>query len=235
MKFWSISLVACLLLSMGCSTTKPTASAKSGYTINANETEFPIMWQGQPIAQGAVSNMTVEVSPDGQSVAWTVTRQNGVRHIDSTDDPILEGTLWMAQAGQQPMQIVDTRSSRGWELDFANYQDEKASWYPIRLQWDSTSQYLYFTTQPWITRKMLWQLKPGRSVPRAIVPLWDFRLLKRASGPDWVEAYETKYAPPPVYRDWVTTSIYTPEEMAKDKYVKPAMEGRFSKEWQPGM
>lgn len=233
MRDCSIYVVVCLALSLGCSTMNPTTEARSGYATHTSQLAVTILWQDHEITRGVVSNTTVKISPDQQSVAWVIKRQNGVRHIDSAEDPILEGTLWMAHAGQPPIQISDTRSSRGWVIDFANFQDEKASWYPAHLQWDSTSQFLYFTTQPWITRKMLWRLKPGHPAPRAIVPLADYRLLKKEEGPDWVEAYETNDAAPPVYRDWSTTYIYTPEQMVSDTYIRPAKTSRITQEWQP--
>ena len=237
MKFWSISFIGCCLLVNGCSVISalhsPSSTPSSSYTTRTDESEVTISWQDHQIMHGGSSNTTVEVSPDGQSVAWIIKHQNGVRHIDSTEDPILEGKLWVAQAGQPPIQIRDTRSSRGWEIDFANYQDEKARWYPEHLQWDSTSQFLYFTTQPWVTRKMLWQARPGHPVPRAIVPLADYRLLKKQEGPDWVEAYETNYVEMPEGRDWHTTYIYTPTELASERYIRPSKTSRITKEWQP--
>ena len=109
--------------------------------------------------------------------------------------------------------------------------EDGITWNPTDLQWDSTSEFLYFITQSWPTRSMLWQLRTGASEPKAIVPMWSYRLLPQGRGPDWVEAYETIYAEPPLIRDWTTTYIYTPKDMARDDYARPVRSGVIGKDW----
>lgn len=235
MKHWGISAVACLLV-IGCSTTKPKALPTAGYTVTTNQTEVTILWRGQVITHGVSSNIEVVVSPDAQSVAWVVLQQKGIRQVDGNVEPIYWGTLRTAHAGQKPIQVVDTKSSRGFAFDYANFQDDEVGWCPRDLKWDSTARYLYFTTQPWVTRRLLWQVEPGSNVPRAISTIADYRLLKKFRGPDWVEAFETDYEHQDFgmglcIRDWTTTYIYTPEEMAAEKYTRPERRRSIGRDW----
>ena len=236
MKFWRISAVVCVLVA-GCATTQPTSSPAVGYTVSTNQTELTILWQGQAITHGVASNVTVSVSPDGQSVAWVENHLAGHITVDGAGDPVYAGTLYMAHAGGQLVLIPKLKSARGYDFPEED-PDSGVVYHPQNLKWDSRSQYLYFTTQPWVTRCMLWQLKPGSTIPRGIVPLSDYRLLKKLHGPDWVEAYETNYEHQDFVsgirvRDETTTYIYTPEEMASEKYVSPARRSSLGKDWQP--
>ena len=228
MKLWSISLFGGCLLTNVFAVQNFTSRSYSGYsTVKANNVTI-IEWQNHPIYHGKPS--TVSISPDGQSVAWVEDHLVGHITIDGAGDPVYAGRLYMAHAGGQSVLIPKLASSRGYEFPEED-PDIGVVYHPKNLKWDSTSQYLYFTTLPWPTRAMLWQITPGATTPRGIVPLWDYRLLKQAHGADWLEAYETNYAEPPVYRDWHTTSIYTPAELASDKYVQPTRKSRISKGW----
>jgi len=228
MKFWGISAVVCCLVMDLFVGHHLVSQTYSGYSIVKTNNFTIIAWQNHCIYKGKPS--TVTISPDAQSVAWVEDRLVGHITVDSAGDPVYAGTLYMAHAGSQPLLIPKLNSSRGYEFP-AEDPDIGVVYHPNQLKWDSTSRYLYFTTIPWPTRAMLWQITPGSTTPRGIVPLWDYRLLKNWHGTDWVEAYETNYTEPPVCRDWTTTYIYTPEEMASANYVHPSRKSRISKDW----
>lgn len=228
MKFWSISLVGCCLLADIFVGHHLVTNHRSGYTVVTTNQVTSIMWQNQRIYQGKPS--TVTISPDAQSVAWVEDHLAGHLTVDGAGTPVYAGKLYMAHAGGKSVEIQKLKSSRGIEFPEED-PDIGVVYHPDKFQWDSTSQYLYFTTLPWPTRAMLWQIKPGSAKPHGIVPLWDYRLLKKWRGPDWLETYETNYAPEPVYRDWKTTSIYTPAEMASETYVEPKRKSQISKNW----
>ncbi len=229
MKFSVIGLALCLLLVIG-STTTTTASPSNppSYTIATNNNQAIIFWQNKPIYSGKLTTATI--SPDGQTVAFVIEHQVGFNMGDDPHTPVYGGALFTAHAGGRVMEIQKIKNSRGFGVPEGDLEIGVV-YHPERLQWDHTSQYLYFMTLPWPTRYMLWRLKPGTRKPRAVVPLTDYRLLRKKQGLDWVEAYQTDYAPPPVYRDWETTYIYTPEEMAADEYVEPTRKSSIDKDW----
>lgn len=118
----------------------------------------------------------------------------------------------------KPVEIKKLTKSRGFELP-EEEPELSVVYRPTNFKWDSSGEFLYFTTLPWSTRCMLWQVKVGKTIPRAIVPLWNYRLLKKGSGPDWVEAYETNYEQwKPAFggyvRDWKTTYIVSVTRIA---------------------
>ena len=229
---WGTALGLCLvLLAIACTMTKQTP-ARSGYAFSTNDLTI-ITWQGQTIYTGKTAVVTV--SPDGRSVAWTVQEIATYRDGDRKKEPIYAGTLYVAYDGRPPAVVPETRESRGFETPDP-LPDEGIIWRPTEFKWDSTSEYLYFTTLPWSSRSLLWRVKRGEAVPRAIALEWEYRLLKKLRGPDWVEVRETNYERQTFdvsggCRDWSTTYIYTPEDMAVEKYVSPKMRRSIGKDW----
>lgn len=228
MKYWSISLIGCCLLADIFVGQHLVSRSHSGYSAIKTNNVTVVTWQNHRIYQGHPS--TVTISPDAQSVAWVEDHLVGHITVDGAGDPVYAGTLYMAHAGNKPVLIPKLASSRGYTFPEED-PDIGIAYHPAHFKWDSTSKYLYFTTQPWPTRAMLWQIAPGSAVPRGIVPLWDYRLVEQWHGEDWVEAYETNYVDLPEGRDWHTTSIYTPAEQASEKYVQPVRKGHISKAW----
>ena len=228
MKYWGISFLGCWLLTNVVTGQNFASKSQSGYAVVTISNVTTITWQKQQIYHGKSS--TVTISPDGKSVAWVEDELVGHITIDGAGDPVYAGRLFMAHAGGQVIEIQRLAAARGWEFPEED-PDIGVVYHPDKFKWDSTSKYLYYLTIPWPTRAMLWQITPGSTKPRGIVPLWDYRLLERWHGPDWLEAYETNYAEYPKGRDWHTTYIYTPAEMASEKYVQPTRKSQISRDW----
>ena len=228
MKYWGISFLGCWLLTNVVTGQNFASKSKSGYAVVTISNITTITWQKQPIYRGQPS--TVSISPNSQSVAWVEDQLVGHIEVNGAGDPVYAGRLFMAHAGSPPVEIQKLASARGYTFPEEDIEIGVV-YHPQKLKWDSTSKYLYYVTLPWPTRAMLWQIVPGSIQPHGIVPLWDYRLLEQRQGADWLEAYETNYAEPPVYRDWVSTSIYSPEEMAKDQPMQPIRKSRISQEW----
>ena len=237
MKYWSISLIGCCLLTDVFASQNFVSRSHTGYSIVKTNNVTIISWQNHCIYKGKPS--TISVAPDGQSVAWVEDYLVGHIAVDGAGDPVYAGRLHMAHAGGQPVEIQKLAAARGWTFPEED-PDIGIAYHPDHFKWDSTSKYLYYLTQPWPTRAMLWQIAPGSTVPLGIVPLWDYRLLERSHGCDWLEAYETNYVDLPECRDWHTTYIYTPAELASEKYVQPTKKSQITsdwpkEDWPPGM
>ena len=227
MKLWGICAMTCLLAVVF------RAAASDGYTASTNNDQRLIRWQHEIIYAGPATDVTI--SPDHQSVAWVEEHLAGFSEILDEPTPVNSGVLFFAHAGDKPTEIKRPTTSRGWQLPSED-PSINVVYRPENFQWDSGSRFLYYTTTPWITRRMLWQLRISDAQPRAIVPLTEFRLLKKHHGADWVEAYETNYEHQDFslglcIRDWTTTYVYAPEEMAAETYVRPERRGCITKEW----
>jgi len=224
-------IVSALLLSCAFSASAVTPN----YSISSNVTTITVLWNNASVIHLSATNSLVSIAPDHQAVAWVQESVIGHWAPDGVTQEVCVGTLYVAQNGTDPIQIERPTSSRGIDINPDSPEDGLA-WNPKELQWDSKGKYLYFMTVPYNDSGLLCQLRLGSATPRFISFLTFYRLLPKRRGSDWVEALEARFehqefADGMTVRDWTSTYIYTPEEMAADKYVRTVRTSSIGKDW----